>query len=249
MIFLSPASSSFHLRAHAIFCLALTCGLVPLTSRAEDADQLAGFFETVAVPSERYRVARYEVTQAQYEEITGENPSKYLDPKGPVDSVSWEDAEEFCAKLTAREQKAERLPKNWVYELPTDAQWDQFAAGTEIAGAVTSIEQARERTEPVGSGKPNPLGIYDVVGNVFEWCQDWYDNRIRRKDANPDIPYLPTDAEAAADGPEERFKVLRGGAWDTSSADGFKLGSRLRYAPGMGNRRTGFRCVVEPRKP
>ena len=207
------------------------------------------YFATVAVPGADYRVARYEVTQAQYEEIAGENPSQFTDPRAPVDSVSWEDAEAFCARLTAREQKAGRLPPDWVYELPTDEQWDQFAAGTETKGAVTSIETAREHPEAVGGGQPNPLGLYDVVGNVWEWCRDWYDNRIRRKDANPDMPYVMTDAEAAAHGPEKTFKVLRGGAWDTGPSDGFKLGSRLRYAPSMGNRRTGFRCVVERRKP
>ena len=212
-----------------------------------DADRL--YFATAAVPGADYRVARYEVTQAQYEEITGENPSQFTEARAPVDSVSWEDAESFCARLTAREQKAGRLPPDWVYELPTDEQWDQFAAGTGTKDAVTSLEKAREHPEPVGSGPPNPLGLYDVVGNVWEWCRDWYDNRIRRKDANPDMPYVMTDAEAAAHGPEETFKVLRGGAWDTEHADGFKLGSRLRYAPSMGNRRTGFRCVVERRKP
>ncbi len=205
------------------------------------------YFETVAVPGADYCVAKYEVTQAQYEEITGDNPSAFPDPQAPVDSVSWEDAEAFCAKLTTREQQAGRLPKDRVYELPTDEQWDQFAAGTDVKDAVTSIEKGREHTEPVGRGKPNPFGLYDVVGNVWEWCLDWYDNRIRRKDANPDMPYVMTDAEATAHGPEETFKVLRGGAWDTGPSDGFKLGSRLRYAPSMGNRRTGFRCVVERR--
>ena len=205
------------------------------------------YLETVPVPGADYRVARCETTQAQYEEITGENPSQFSDPQAPVENVSWEDAEAFCSRLTDRERKAGRLPPDWAYELPTDEQWDQFAAGTETKDAVTSIEKAREHTEPAGHGKPNALGLYDVVGNVWEWCLDWYDNRIRRKDANPDMPYMMTDAEAAAHGPEETFKVLRGAAWDTGPADGFKLGSRLRYAPSMANRRTGFRCVVERR--
>ena len=230
-----------------VLALAAACGLAAaaLAGGPEDPGKL--YFETVAVPGTDYRVARYETTQAQYEEVTGENPSQFSDPHAPVDSVSWEDAEAFCARLTAREQKAGRLPPDWVYELPTDEQWDQFAAGTEVKDAVTSLEKSREHTEAVGSSKPNPLGLYDVVGNLWEWCRDWYDNRIRRKDANPDMPYLMTDAEAAAHGPEETFKVLRGGAWDTGPSDGFKLGSRLRYAPSMGNRRTGFRCVVERR--
>ena len=158
-----------------------------------------------------------------------------------MDSVSWEDAVEFCAKLTTREQAAGRLPKGYVYDLPTDAQWDQFAVGTDLKTAVTSIATARTGTADVGQVPANPLGLYDVLGNVWEWCRDWYNNEIRKKDANRDMPYVPSDAEAAANGPEETFKVLRGGAWDTGPSDGFTLAARLRYAPSMGNSRTGFR--------
>ncbi len=201
------------------------------------------FFETARLP-DGLQVAKYEVTQAQYEAVTGENPSEFRDPDKPVDSVSWDDAETFCTKLTAREHAAGRLPADEQYELPTDAQWDQFSGTTASMDAVLSLTAARQSTEKVGTHSPNALGLYDVVGNVWEWTRDWYDNDIRRKDSNPDLPSVPTDAEAAAQGPEETFKVLRGGAWDTGPADHFSLASRLRYAPGMSNYRTGFRCVV-----
>ena len=204
-------------------------------------------FEVVRVEAGDYWVGKYPVTQAQYAEITGENPSAFLGPTRPVDSVSWDDAVDFCAKLTAREHAAGRLPPEYAYDLPTDAQWDQFAAGTDPKDAVTSLNAARDGTEPVGTRPPNPLGLYDVLGNVWQWCRDWYNNDIRKKDGNKDMPYVPSDAEAAAHGPEETFKVLRGGAWDTGPSDGFTAASRLRYAPGMGNYRTGFRCVVERR--
>ena len=205
------------------------------------------FFEVVQVPSGAYWVSRCEVTQAQYEEITDENPSVFRGPAKPVDSVSWDDAEDFCAKLTARERASGNLPPDCVYDLPTDAQWDEFAAGTDPKDAVMSIDAPRRGTEDVGTRPVNPLGLHDVLGNVWEWCRDWYNNAIRKKDANKDMPYVPSDAEAAANGPEETFKVLRGGAWDTGAADGFTPASRLRYAPSMGNYRTGFRCVVERR--
>ncbi len=189
-------------------------------------------------------VAKYEVTQAQYEAVTGENSSEFRDPDKPVDSVSWDDAEAFCTKLTAQEHAAGRLPAAEEYELPTDAQWDRFSGTTGSADAVLSLTTPRQGTERVGMHAPNSLGLYDVVGNVWEWTRDWYNNDIRRKDSNRDLPGVPTDAEATAQGPEETFKVLRGGAWDTGPADHFSLASRLRYAPGMSNYRTGFRCVV-----
>ena len=201
------------------------------------------FFETVRLSSGLW-VARCEVTQAQYEAITGENPSAFRDPDKPVECVSWDDAEDFCKKLTAREHAAGRLPGDYVYELPTDAEWDRFGGATPVGGAVTSLAGARTSTEKVGTVPPNALGLYDVVGNVWEWTRDWYNNDIRRRDSNRDLPLVPTDAEATANGPEETYKVLRGGAWDTGRSDRFDLASRLRYAPGMSNYRTGFRCVV-----
>ena len=202
------------------------------------------YFDTVRITGSLW-VARHEVTQAQYEEITGENPSEFRGPGRPVDSVSWDDAEAFCAKLTARERAAGRLPADCKYELPTDAEWDRFAGTTPVVPAVTSLSGHRTGTENVGTLPPNSLGLYDVVGNVWEWTRDWYDNAIRRKDSNPDLPAVLTDAEATALGTEETFKVLRGGAWDTAPSDRFDLATRLRYAPGMSNYRTGFRCVVE----
>lgn len=202
------------------------------------------YFDLVQVPGAECRVGRNEVTQAQYLEIMGENPSSFQDPKRPVESVSWDDAVAFCETLTKREHTAGRLPADEIYDLPTDAQWDVFAAGSELKDGVTSLSAPRAGTEPVGTHPANPLGLHDVVGNVWEWCGDWYDNAIRKKDSNRDMPYIPSDAEASASGLDGIYKVLRGGAWDTTAADGFTLGSRLRYAPGMSNYHTGFRCVV-----
>ena len=181
-------------------------------ARAAESEPTQFFFEMVKVPASEYWAAKYEVTQKQYEEITGENPSRFEGSDHPVDSVSWDDAVAFCEKLTAREQAAGRLPKDYRYDLPTDAQWDQFAAGTDLQDAVLSTTQVRTGTQPVGTTRPNPCGLYDVAGNVWEWCRDWYNNDIRKKDSNKDLPSVPTDAEAAAQGPEETFKVLRGGA-------------------------------------
>jgi formylglycine-generating enzyme required for sulfatase activity len=223
----------------------LAFGAMVLTQRAAHAEnEPAFYFEMVHIPGSNDWVATHLVTQKQYQEITGENPSAFENPARPVDTVSWDDAESFCEKLTAREWLAGRLPQDLVYELPTDAQFDAFAAGASLDNAVTSLKTERLGTALSGSLPPSPLGLYDVLGNLWEWCRDWYDNNIRKKDSNKDLPAAYSDAMAAKLGPEQTFKVLRGGAWDTGPADGFTPASRLRYAPGMSNYRTGFRCVV-----
>ncbi len=225
----------------ARWAVVFLASMLSCTARAEPSF----YFDMVRIPGGTSEwVATRPVTQQQYQEITGENPSAFPDPQRPVESVSWDDAEAFCEKLTAREHRGGRLPADLAYALPTDAQWDAFSVGATLADAVTSIQTARTGTAPVGSLPPTPLGLYDVLGNVWQWCQDWYGNDIRRKDSNKDLPVAYTAAEAAALGPEQTFKVLRGGAWDTGPADGFTPASRLRYAPGMSNYRTGFRCVV-----
>lgn len=195
-----------------------------------------------------YWVAVCEVTQAQYQEITGENPSAFPGADHPVDSVSWEEATAFCQKLTARERAAGRLPAGWAYALPTDAQWSDFGGDTPTAGAVTSLVTPRSGTAPAGASPPNARGLRDAIGNVWEWCQDWYTDAIRRQDANPDLPPGALLAGPAREEEEAApvYKVLRGGAWDTSPASHFTPASRLRYAPGMSNYHTGFRCVLAP---
>jgi formylglycine-generating enzyme required for sulfatase activity len=202
------------------------------------------YFEMVHIPGSGDWVAKRDVTQKQYVEIMGENPSAFEDPERPADSVSWDDAEAFCGRLTGREWLSGRLPQDLVYELPTDAQWDAFSTGASLDTAITSIHTERLGTAKVGSAQPSSLGLYDVLGNVWQWCRDWYDNDIRKKDSNKDLPAAYTDAQAAALAPEQTYKVLRGGAWDTVPADGFTPSSRLRYAPGMSTYSTGFRCVV-----
>ena len=127
-----------------------------------------------------------EVTQAQYMAIMGTNPSHFKGEGNPVESVSWNDAVEFCKRLSEKEGKK--------YRLPTEAEWEYACrAGTTTpfhTGETISTSQAhydghyvygngakgvyRERTMSVGSFSPNAFGLYDMHGNVWEWCQDWY---------------------------------------------------------------------------
>ena len=149
-----------------------------------------------------YWMGKYEVTQAQYEAIMGKNPSYFKGADLPVEQVTW-DAMTFCAKLTEQERAAGRLPEGYEYTLPTDAQWEYACrAGTTTAlnsgKNLSDKEQCPEmdemgwygyntgeydsdgnhtnkgKTYPVGQKLPNAWGLYDMHGNVWEWCLDWY---------------------------------------------------------------------------
>jgi len=123
----------------------------------------------VQMPS-GYWVGRHEVTQAQFEKVTGRNASSVKDPVRPVENVNWDEAMDFCRRLTSREEAAAVLPKGFVYTLPTEAQWTEFTADADWNTAVTSLQRKRNSSEPVGSTPANRLGLHDVRGNVWEWC-------------------------------------------------------------------------------
>jgi formylglycine-generating enzyme required for sulfatase activity len=173
----------------------------------------------------------YAVTQAEYERMIGKNPSWFATRGGgkdnvagldisrfPVESVSWDDAMEFCRKFTESERQAGRLPAGWKYTLPTEAQWEyacragtttRFNVGDTISTKDANIWISSKepnplyRTTSVGSYKPNAWGLYDMHGNVWQWCADWYD-----KDYYDNSP--AKDPSGPANGAD---RVLRGGSW------------------------------------
>jgi formylglycine-generating enzyme required for sulfatase activity len=130
--------------------------------------------------SHSFYLGRYPVTQLQYEAIKGVNPSRFKDPNRPVDQVSFVDAEFFCRDLTARERAAGRLSTDEVYRLPTDPEWEYACrAGSSTAYCygddpsdldLFAWFDGRDGTHPVGKKLPNLWGLYDMHGNVQEWC-------------------------------------------------------------------------------
>jgi len=153
-------------------------------------------------------ICKYEVTQEQWVGIMGDNPSLFDDcPKCPVEGVSWEDTREFLHRLN------EKTGMN--YRLPTEAEWEYAArggqkslgykyAGSDWLHSVAWYEANSEaRTHPVGSRNPNVLGLYDMSGNVWEWCYDWYHYDTYRT-PDKDNPEGPADGD---------FRVVRGGSW------------------------------------
>ena len=186
-----------------------------------------------------FELGQHEVTQEQYEQVMGTNPSQFKGPQNPVEQVSWNDAVEFCRKLSA--MPAEKSA-GYVYRLPTEAEWEYACrAGTqteysfgdsdsELGDYEWYDKNSGETTHPVGGKKPNPWGLYDMHGNVFEWCQDWYG----------DYPSgSMTDPTGAASG---SFRVLRGGGWSSSSRYA-RSALRFRNSPGFRSFILGFRVL------
>lgn len=196
----------------------------PLSETGRDNDE--GPQSNATVPS--FYMSKYEVTQAQYKAVTGANPASFKGDDLPVDSVSWNDAIEFCRKLsrtTGRE-----------YRLPTEAEWEYASrAGTTgpYAGNVDALTwysaNSGSQPHPVGQKQPNGLGLYDMYGNVWEWCQSKY----------KPYPYNATDGREDLQSTEVR--VLRGGSWQ-SSANSCRSAYRRRVMPDA--RSIGFRIVL-----
>ena len=114
---------------------------------------------------------KFEVTQKQYQDIMGSNPSEFGGASQPVENISWNDAVEFCRKMTEADVKKKALPEGYYYTLPTENEWLSLVGDAAVENAVTSVHGA-PRTGPanVGSMPPNNLGLCDVRGNVMEFC-------------------------------------------------------------------------------
>lgn len=195
-----------------------------------------------------FYMGKYEVTQAQYQAVMGTNPSHFKGDNLPIENLSWNDAVEFCRKLsqmTGRE-----------YRLPSEAEWEYACrAGTTTAfafGDSLSSKQAnfdgkypfggaaegvyRQKTTPVGSFQPNAWGLYDMHGNVWEWCEDvWHHNYNE----------APTDGSAWESG-DSILRVVRGGSW-YHSAQSLRSASRGGGVPGNRDNLSGLRVVVGSR--
>lgn len=185
-----------------------------------------------------YAIGRYPVTQAQYAEITGLRPSSYAGARSPVENVSWIDAVRFCNLLSRAagladsyeihddETGASLVPGSHGYRLPTEAEWEYACrAGTngprygELDDIAWYRENSAERTHEVGQKQPNDWGLYDTLGNVWEWCADQYDPAVYGS-----------------------YRVFRGGGWSDLER-GCLATNRRRSHPTFAIDDLGFRVA------
>jgi formylglycine-generating enzyme required for sulfatase activity len=155
-----------------------------------------------------FYMGKCEVTQEQYEAVMGNNPSRFKGAKNPVEQVTWNDAQEFCRKLSQKTGKTVRLP--------TEAEWEyacragtktRFYSGdndSDLDGVAWYGPNSGGKTNPVGGKKPNAWGLYDMHGNVWEWCQDWYGSYPKESVQDPEGPG------------NGGSRVVRGGAWSNN---------------------------------
>jgi len=195
--------------------------------------------------SQEYWMGKHEVTQQQYESIMGSNPSSLKGNSNPVEKVSWNDSVSFCKKLTDQERKAGRLPEGYEYRLPTEAEWEYAARGgksgwpTTYAGSDTIDDVAwhkdnsGQKTHAVGQKQGNEQGLYDMSGNVYEWCLDW------KGDYSSELQIDPVGPGTGS------ARVLRGGSW-RSDALLCRVANRSYYAPTLTGSLFGFRAVLAP---
>jgi formylglycine-generating enzyme required for sulfatase activity len=182
----------------------------------------------------------YEVTQQEYLEVIGNNPSRRKSPSSPVDSVNWFEANEFCQRLADR--PAEKNA-GYDYRLPSEAEWEYACrARSDTPHSITSLtsddlldyawisDNSEGVIQPVGQKLPNGFGVFDMHGNVAEWCSDWMTNYPKGAVTNPR-------------GPREGVKrVCRGGSYRSKIGD-CRSASRWGYEPEVRSPHVGFRIV------
>ena len=182
-----------------------------------------------------YSIGKTEVTQALWQAVMGSNPSNFKGSNLPVEEVSWEDCQTFIRKLNALTGKN--------FRLPTEAEWE-FAArggnnsrGYKYSGSNTLSnvawydDNSSNKTHPVATKAPNELGIYDMSGNVYEWCNDWYDDYTSASQTNPTGPN------------SELYRVGRGGSW-RGNARYCRVSSRYCSAPELCDTARGLRLAL-----
>ncbi|MDR1986844.1 MAG: formylglycine-generating enzyme family protein [Treponema sp.] len=200
-----------------------------------------------------FYMGKYEVTQREWQEVMGNNPANFKGDDLPVENVSWYEAIEYCNKRSVREGLTPAYRGSGAsilcdfrangYRLPTEAEWEyaakegnqggltyEYSGSNSVDAAAWYSGNSGNRTHAVGTKQPNSLGLYDMSGNVWEWCWDWYGSYSGGSQTDPAGP-------ASGSG-----RVLRGGSW-SSSAQRLRSAYRRYYGPSYRYYSSGFRLV------
>ena len=187
-----------------------------------------------------FYIGKYEVTQKEWREVMGKDPSSFKNCDNcPVENVSWDDIQEFLVKLNKKTGD--------TYRLPTEAEWEYAARGGALSegykysGSNSEDEvswhygNSGKKTHPVGQKRPNELGLYDMTGNVWEWCaDDWHDSYTG----------APSTGQVWIDSPRVKERVNRGGSWDTRSPQYLRLPTRNHNMSSNRASGLGFRLAL-----
>ena len=214
-------------------------GTFTMGAAEDDADAYEWEKPAHQVTLSDFSIGKFEVTQKLWKTVMGDNPSLSKGDNLPVETVSWEDTQEFITKLNAATGKK--------FRLPTEAEWEYVARGgnkskgykycgsNDIDAVAWYVDNSESKTHTVGTKAANELGIYDMSGNVLEWCNDWYD--VYTTDTQ-------TDPQGAVSGSDS---VLRGGGWGSRS-QGCRVSFRHKYTPGYHFSGYGFRLSLVSEK-
>ena len=223
----------------------IQAGTFTMGSPSSEEDSYGNESQHRVTLTKDYWIGETEVTQEQYKAVMGRNPSSFSKGgKYPVEWVSWTDAMAFCERLTKAERENGNLPDGYEYTLPTEAQWEYasrvghkasryhvYSGSDEINDVAWYDDNSNSSTHPVGQKRPNELGLYDMSGNVWEWCRDWYGD-------------YPSGSVTDPVGPSSgSYRVLRGGSW-YDSARYCRSASRYDLDPASHNYDCGFRVAL-----
>jgi formylglycine-generating enzyme required for sulfatase activity len=192
-----------------------------------------------------FSIGQTEVTQELWQAVMGDNPSEFSGKNLPVDNVTWEQCQQFVAKLNKLLHDSGKLPADKQFHLPTEAQWEYAARGGnkskgyKYAGSdnINAVAWTRgnsgAKTYPVGSKAPNELDLFDMSGNVWEWCQDYYDPYKSGEQTNPAGPTSNTGQV-----------IKRGGSWYYAPEHYFRVAFRYGYYTNVTDSSIGMRLCL-----